>query len=321
MILDRSCGILLHVTSLPGNHGIGTLGREAREFAELLKDAGQTYWQILPLGPVSPAFDFSPYATTSAFAGNPYFVSLDEIAKEKWHGGRIDAGDFDEDHFVDFDRVTGHKMRELERANDLFFSAALPEDMKAYGDFCTDAAWWLDDFSLYTALAEHFSTNNWTEWDGDISAREPAALKKWSARLEERVRYHRFVQFIFFRQWKALKKHCNDLGIKIIGDIPIYINLEGADAWASPSILQLDEKTLMPQAVAGVPPDYFSETGQRWGNPIYRWEDDKGRLNEETYAWWRKRLEHLGGSPTSSASTTSGPSRLTGPSRRGKRPR
>jgi 4-alpha-glucanotransferase len=295
MILDRSCGILLHVTSLPGNHGIGTLGREAREFAELLKDAGQTCWQILPLGPVSPAFDFSPYATTSAFAGNPYFVSLDELALEKWHGGKIDPGDFDEDHFVDFDRVTGHKMRELERANDLFFSAALPEDLKAYADFCAKEAWWLDDFSLYTALAEHFSTNNWTGWDGDISAREPSALQKWSARLEERVRYHRFVQFIFFRQWRALKKHCNDLGIKIIGDIPIYINLEGADAWASPSILQIDDKTLKPQAVAGVPPDYFSETGQRWGNPIYRWEDDKGRLNEETYAWWKKRLEHLGG--------------------------
>ncbi len=294
MILERSCGILLHVTSLPGKYGIGTLGREALEFAELLRDAGQSYWQILPLGPVSPAFDFSPYATTSTFAGNPYFIGLDEMAKETWHGGRIDTGDFTDDHFIDFDRVTGHAMRELERANDLFFSAALPEDVQKYEEFCKGASSWLEDFALFSALAEHFNTNSWLEWDADIAAREPGALKKWSARLEERVRYHRFTQFLFFTQWRALKEKVNALGIKIIGDIPIYINLEGADAWANPEILQLDKKTLKPLAVAGVPPDYFSETGQRWGNPLYKWHDDGGALGAATFGWWKRRLEHLG---------------------------
>ncbi len=293
MKIERSAGTLLHITSLPGRYGIGTLGKEARDFAELLVRAGQSYWQVLPLGPVVPAFDYSPYASTSTFAGNPYFISLEEVAKKPWHGGPIDEENFLEDHFIDFDRVTLHKERELSRANELFFSSAKDEDLEAFEKFCQDERSWLGDYALFSALAEHYDTNNWLEWDSGAAMRDAAALEKWNMRLKDRASYHRFVQFLFFEQWNALRKHCNTLGIRLIGDIPIYINLEGADAWTNPDILQLDEKTKRPSAVAGVPPDYFSETGQRWGNPLYRWADRDGALLEKTYEWWKKRLRRL----------------------------
>ena len=295
MILERSCGVLLHITSLPGPHGTGTMGDEAYAFAETLRESGQSWWQILPLGPVAPAFDYSPYATTSTFSGNPFFISLELLSREKWHDGTISPSGTTEDHFVDFDTVTAHLEREMTRACGLFFKSAGADEMKRYDAFCTDSAEWLDDFVLFSALAEHFKTNNWLDWDAEIAARETVAMKSWGERLKDRVRFHRFAQFVFFDQWSRLKKHCNELGVGIIGDIPIYINLEGADAWANPEILQLDKKTLRPRAVAGVPPDYFSETGQRWGNPLYAWQDDNGKLCEKTCLWWIKRLRHLQG--------------------------
>ncbi len=295
MILDRSCGVLLHITSLPGPHGTGTMGDEAYAFAETLRAAGQSWWQILPLGPVVTAFDYSPYASTSTFAGNPFFISLELLSRESWHDGKITPSGIPENHFIDFEKTISHWTLEMERAFGLFSHTGKSEEKKKYEAFCTESAEWLDDFALFSALTEHFKTNNWLEWDEDIAARKPEAMERWKNRLEGRIGFHAFCQFIFFDQWRRLKKHCNDLNIKLIGDIPIYINLEGADAWANPGILQLDKKTLRPQAVAGVPPDYFSETGQRWGNPLYKWQDDNGKLWEENCRWWIKRLRHLQG--------------------------
>ncbi|MCX7678293.1 MAG: 4-alpha-glucanotransferase [Spirochaetes bacterium] len=293
MKLKRSCGVLLHITSLPGKYGIGTIGEEATQFARLLRDAGQTYWQILPIGPVSPAFDFSPYASSSAFAGNHYFISLEELAKMEWHDGNIDKGDFRDEHFINFEKVTRHKAIALERAFTLFVNAASKKEKEKFAEFCEEEKCWLDDYSLFTALSDHFKTQDWTQWDDEIKHREKTALAKWAKALSKPIDYHKFLQFIFFCQWRLFKETCNSYGIKIIGDIPIYINLESSDAWAHPEILQLDARTLKPTFVAGVPPDYFSETGQRWGNPLYRWKNEKGKLHEPTYEWWLKRLRHL----------------------------
>lgn len=293
MNLERSCGVLLHITSLPGKYGIGTLGDEAWRFAELLKEAGQLYWQVLPIGPVASAFDYSPYASTSAFAGNAYFISLDTIAKSAWHDGNIDRGDFADEHFIDFERVTRHRSIALERAYTLFLASAGKGEQEKFESFCEEEGAWLDDYALFSALSEHFNTLNWTEWDDEIKTRKKSSLAEWHKNLSRKVGYHKFLQYLFFDQWKCLKEKCNSLGIKIIGDIPIYINLESADAWANPEILQLDEKDLKPEFVAGVPPDYFSETGQRWGNPLYRWQNTKGKAFAPTYEWWARRLRHL----------------------------
>lgn len=293
MKLSRSCGVLLHITSLPGKYGIGTLGEEAWQFAHKLKEANQSYWQVLPIGPISPAFDFSPYASSSAFAGNYYLISLDEIAKTQWHDGNIDKGDFRDEHFINFEKVTTHKTIALERAYTLFVSAASKKEKEKFEEFCETEKWWIDDFSLFIALSNHFKTQNWTEWDDDIKYREKAAISKWNKTLSRSVEFIKFIQYLFFCQWHRFKETCNSLGIQIIGDIPIYINLESADAWAHNEILQLDAKTLKPTHVAGVPPDYFSETGQRWGNPLYRWKTEKGKIYEPTYEWWQKRLQHL----------------------------
>ncbi len=293
MKLERSCGVLLHITSLPGRYGIGSLGDEAFRFAELLKEAGQSYWQVLPIGPVASAFDYSPYASTSAFAGNSHFISLDEIAKSPWHDGNIDKGDFTDEHFIHFEKVTRHRSLALERAYTLFLSSAGNEEKKKFESFCEKERGWLDDYALFSALSEHFNTLDWTEWDDGIKTREKNLLAKWNKTLSRKVGYYKFLQYLFFEQWKRLKEKCNSLGIKIIGDIPIYINLESVDAWANPEILLLNEKDLKPEFVAGVPPDYFSETGQRWGNPLYRWVNKKGKMFVPTYEWWANRLRHL----------------------------
>ena len=292
MRLERSSGVLLHITSLPGKHGTGTLGPEAREFAGQLKKAGMKYWQILPIGPVAAAFDFCPYASPSTFAGNPLFISLEDLAGEPWCSLDIPPYKNDNDHFVDFYSVLKHKMPLLHRAYDQF-QAAPEKYHRDYLSFCSDSAWWLDDFSLYATLAKQFDTLDWTAWDHDIALREPAALKKWNEKLAPWVDYNKFLQYIFFTQWAAFKKECNDQGISLIGDIPIYITMDGADSWSHRDMLQLDPETGRPHAVSGVPPDYFSATGQRWGNPLYQWTDEQGGLHEATYQWWKKRIQHL----------------------------
>ena len=290
MVFERSAGVLLHITSLPGNLGIGTLGKEAMEFADLLVSAGQSYWQILPIGPAVSVFGYSPYATISAFAGNPLFISPESVAGEEWCGMAIDSTPFSHDHRVNFEQV--------ERWRDPFFRETsrrffLSPERDGYGAFCEGASSWLEDYALFAALSARFGTCFWPEWDADIAMREPKALARWRKELEGEMDYHRFLQYLFFRQWNAFREYCNTAGIKLIGDIPIYIAMESADAWANPGILDLDETTGRPLCVAGVPPDYFSSTGQRWGNPLYRWRDARGKLNPDTVVWWKKRIAHL----------------------------
>jgi len=293
MKLPRSCGVLLHITSLPGKHGIGTLGKEARDFADILKRSGQRYWQLLPLGPVVSPFGYSPYASTSAFAGNHLMISVASLAEEEWCSVVPDEYPVEEDHYVAFNDVEERLNTCLEAAFRDFRNISSGGIRDEFEAFCRDSSFWLDDYALYTALAHHFGSYNWLDWEKPVAMREPGAMSEWRERLRDRVLFHSFVQFIFFRQWCAYREYCSGQGIQLIGDIPIYITLEGADAWSNPGILDLCEKTGRPLSVAGVPPDYFSETGQRWGNPLYRWRDKGGALNEETVAWWKERILRL----------------------------
>jgi 4-alpha-glucanotransferase len=292
MKLDRSSGVLLHITSLPGRYGIGTLGPEALQFADLLRKAGMRYWQILPIGPVDGRLGYSPYASTSTFAGNWLFISLEKLAEETWFSGDIGPDPFTEEHTVPFDDVIKHKLTILKMAGDDFFSKAAGDEMRDYDRFCKDEAYWLDDFALYSAVAEHTGEINWLEWETGISMREPRSIGQWNKKLAGEIRFHKFLQYIFFKQWSEFRQYCKECDIQIIGDIPIYVTLESADAWANPDILILDDTTHRPLSVAGVPPDYFSNTGQRWGNPLYRWKSGKA-MNAETFNWWKKRIGHL----------------------------
>ncbi len=292
MIRERSSGVLLHITSLPGRRGIGTLGPEAEAFADFLKAAGMRYWQLLPLGPVEASLGYSPYASTSAFAMNPLFISLEKLAAESWFPGSLAPSPFPEGHFVPFDEVVRHRQPVMERACEAFFSRAGDSWKTDYEAFRAREKHWLDDYALYAAAAEEAGTGNWLAWDRDLSMRKPAALRELARRRGERVRFHAFTQFILFRQWRDLAAHCAGKGIRLIGDIPIYITLASADAWAHPEILQLDGKSRLPRAVSGVPPDYFSETGQRWGNPLYRWKRGPF-LSRRTLRWWARRIRHL----------------------------
>ncbi len=293
MKIPRSSGLLMHITSLPGKSGIGDLGREAFEFINLLKEGGQKYWQILPIGPVSPVFGCSPYATLSSFAGNTLFISLEMLLKEKWVRKDLMAElHLEQDRaFVDFDRLIPAKVMLLKKFSADFFRHAKGKAKEMFDRFCEESKHWLDDYALFMAAAKHFDNFNWLTWDEDLRLRKAVALEKWCAKLKSEVDFHKFIQFLFFQQWFLLKKYANDRGIRLIGDIPIYVPFDSTEVWANPHIFQLDKKTLRPLKVAGVPPDYFSKTGQRWGNPLYRW-DENGKLNEETINWWASRFRH-----------------------------
>ncbi|MBN1498212.1 MAG: 4-alpha-glucanotransferase [Spirochaetes bacterium] len=292
MKLERSSGVLLHITSLPGRYGIGTLGPEAKNFADLLARAGMSYWQILPVGPVDARFDYSPYASTSTFAGNWLFISIEAVAEEQWFTATLPAPTADENHVVSYEDVIAITMPVLKSAYGDFFSRAPAPDIRNYEKFCADESSWLDDYALYSAIAEHEGTFEWPKWDPKCASRNPKYLSLMEQKHADRIRFHKFLQYLFFKQWNELKLHCKSIGIKIIGDIPIYITLESADAWANQDMLILDDETHQPLSVAGVPPDYFSETGQRWGNPVYRWK--KGNtLSPETLRWWVNRITHL----------------------------
>ena len=293
MILKKSSGILLHITSFPGRCGSGTLGPEAYEVIDLLKDGGQSYLQILPIGPVSPGMAWSPYASISTFAGNPLFISPELLKEEKWFTGTDGCVECHDVHFIEYEGISAYRMSILAGACRDFFRNADDTAREIYETFCKNNSYWLDDYSLFTALSERFVTNDWTRWDKALAMRDSVALAEWREKLSERIRFHNFVQYLFFSQWSSFRAYCADKDIKIIGDIPIYITREGSDAWANPGILELDPETGLPTAVAGVPPDYFSSTGQRWGNPLYRWHDESGSLREDTLAWWIMRMRHL----------------------------
>ncbi len=294
MKMTRGSGLLMHITSLPGTHGIGTMGQEAYDFVDLLQEGGQHYWQTLPFGPVSSFFGYSPYSSLSSFAGNALFINLEKMHQEPWMKDVTipDLPEYENGDFVDFDSVCAHKLPLLKQAAEHFFLYANKLAREEFRQFCQSALYWLDDYALYMAISSFYNNFNWLEWEPDIRLRTPKALKKWHQELHAEIDYHRFVQFIFYRQWAELKEYTNKKGIQLIGDIPIYVNLDSADAWSHPDILELDKTTLRPERVAGVPPDYFSPTGQRWGNPLYCWQEN-GELKQATMEWWVKRLVHM----------------------------
>jgi len=284
MSFPRASGVLLHPTSLPSRFGIGDLGQAAYEFVDFLADSGQKLWQILPLGPTG--YEHSPYTMNfSAFAGNPLLISLDRLAEDGWLAADdlepLSGSDLEPDR-VNFARVIPHKTRYLEQASDRFRTQPSPE----FEQFCREQAWWLEDYVLFMALLEEHNGQCWNEWEPELARRQPEALAaQWEA-LGDRLFYHRFVQFAFFQQWRQLRAYANERGIQIIGDVSIYVCENSADVWAHPAAFKLDPETLKPAYIAGVPPDYFSATGQLWGNPVYDWD----YLQATGFAWWIDRF-------------------------------
>ena len=281
MKMQRSAGILLPVSSLPSPYGIGCFSQEAYDFVDWLKEAGQTYWQILPLGVTS--YGDSPYQSFSAFAGNPYFISLDALVEE----GVLTAAECKKANFgrkaddIDYSRLYAERGRLLRLA----YSRSDIGHNEAFTAFCEKNKWWLDDFALFMAVKGRFEGKPWIEWAEDIRLRWQPAMDYYRRELYFEVEYHKYLQFKFDQQWRRLKAYANSKGIRIIGDIPIYVALDSADAWANPGLFQLDKDNI-PTAVAGVPPDGFSPTGQLWGNPLYRWEAHRAT----GYQWWITRL-------------------------------
>jgi 4-alpha-glucanotransferase len=284
MNFPRAGGIILHPTSLPGRFGIGDLGDEAYAFVDFLKEAGQTYWQILPLSPTG--YGDSPYQGLSAFAGNPMLISPRKLV-EVGHLAEIDLEDvpvFPKDR-VDFGPTIEFKTGMLKRAFSNFQKHASPQEQQNLIHFCEEQASWLDDFALYMAVKESYDLQPWSQWDGEVMKREPGVLDNLRSTLSEEIENHKYLQWQFFEQWSAIKEYANDKGIQIFGDIPIFVSMDSADVWANPHLFLFDDE-LQPLAVSGVPPDFFSETGQLWGHPLYRWDV----MAEDGYAWWISRF-------------------------------
>lgn len=291
MKLKRSAGILCHITSLPGRYGTGTLGQEAYDFIDLVAGGGFSYIQILPVGPVSPSMGWSPYSSVSAFAGNELFISPDIMASEKWSRTATEPVTLKESHKADFFSARDHLRRCIINSFHDFVLYADGSDSLAFSRFCDDHnESWLDDYALFTAISHDYRSYNWMSWDRDIALRENDALNSWRIKLSDRILIIKYAQFMFYRQWNNFKEYANGRGIGIIGDIPIYVSNDSADAWSNREILTIDPEIPAPEYVAGVPPDYFSKTGQLWGNPLYRWRDSSGRLRDDTFNWWSKRI-------------------------------
>lgn len=290
MLLARGSGILLHITSLPGRYGIGDLGRGAHRFVDFLAAAGQKYWQFLPLGPTSPELDNSPYMGLSAFAGNPLLISPELLAEEGLLPQRLldTVPDFSE-YLVEFNRVLPWKQELLAAAFQVFQYEGGAE---GFDNFCR-ASPWLGDYALFMALREEQRLLPWYEWPRELAGRNDQALATARQRLAERVRYHQFLQYCFHRQWQRLRAYAKERGVRLIGDIPIYVAPDSADVWAQQECFTLHSKSLRPTHVAGVPPDYFSETGQRWGNPLFRWHSRDPQVRERLYGWWRERFRQI----------------------------
>lgn len=288
MPFPRTSGILLHPTSLPGRFGIGDIGPEAFRFIEFLADSGQRLWQVLPLGPA--AYGNSPYMCYSAMAGNPLLISLEWLQGDGW----LPADAFDgvpdlPPEFVDYEAAIAIKLPILRQACANFHTNANAEQRDAYDAFCDRAAPWLDDYALFMALKSAHDNEQWFRWPAEYARREPGAIARARTELHEEITFHRYLQFEFFQQWSKLKAYANEKEIQIIGDIPIYVAQDSAEVWGNPEIFCLDEQTLEPAWMSGVPPDYFSATGQLWGNPVYRWD----YLAETGYKWWFQRFYAL----------------------------
>ena len=282
-MLERSSGVLMPMSSLPSPYGIGTMGEEARKFIDFLAAAGQKYWQLLPLGPTS--YGDSPYSSFSTFAGNPYLIDLDLLVEEGLlKKGEPDAFDWgDRPDRTDYGKLYTGRYTLLRKA----YQRGREKLAAETEAFCRENARWLDNYALYMAVKGRFGMQSWCDWpDEAIRMHRPEAVQAYSETLKEEIDFFRFVQLLFFRQWKALKAYAGEKGIKMIGDIPIYVAMDSADVWAEPHFFQLDERNV-PKEIAGVPPDAFTEDGQLWGNPLYDWE----RMKADGYGWWIRRIE------------------------------
>lgn len=286
--MERGAGILMHIASLPGKYGIGSMGKEAHKFADFLKESGIKYWQILPIGHTS--YGDSPYQCFSAFAGNPYFIDYD-ILKEQgilFESDYIDENYGDNDEVIDYALIFDIKYKVLKKAFLNFKdNKSLDELKKKFEEFKKLNSIWLDDYSLYMAVKNHFNLVSWHEWDEDIKMREPAAIMKYKSELAEEIEYWSFLQFLFFEQWSSLKEYVNSLDIQLVGDIPIYVAEDSVDTWSNKENFKMDSNSLKPITVAGCPPDMFSETGQLWGNIIYDWD----YMKKDNYSWWLLRIK------------------------------
>lgn len=280
--LQRGAGILLPVSSLPSPYGIGTFGKAAYEFVDQLVEAGQKYWQVLPLGPTS--YGDSPYQSFSAFAGNPYFIDLDMLCEEgllkvdeiryiKWEE-RLDR--------VEYGLQWEYRYGVLKRA----FIRSNHKTTEKFQHFLEENAQWIQDYGLFMACKEHFENVEWLKWDKDIRFRQPEALQLYCKTFSQEIEFYQFLQYKFYEQWSSLKKYANEHGVEIIGDMPIYVALDSVDVWANPGLFELDEER-KPVCVAGCPPDAFSDDGQKWGNPLYNWKI----MEKEEFAWWKRRME------------------------------
>jgi 4-alpha-glucanotransferase len=282
----RESGILLHITSLPSAYGIGDLGSEARAFADFLEGAGQRFWQVLPLNPTDPFYGNSPYSSISAFAGNPLLISPDRLFEE----GFLSRKDLEPiplfpEARCDFPEVIRYKDGVLERAYQNFTLRGI--ERESFAVFCTDNAAWLEDFALFTVLKKRFGGRIWNQWPVDMRDRDPNSLRTIQKECGDQIEKIKFLQYLFSKQWQLLKAYCQEKEIHPVGDLPIYPSFDSADVWANPSLFKLDSEK-KPAFVSGVPPDYFSETGQLWNNPVYQWEI----LKKSGYGWWMDRIAH-----------------------------
>ena len=279
----RRSGMLLPVASLPSKYGIGTFSKEAYDFVDMLHSAGQKLWQILPLGPTG--YGDSPYQSFSTFAGNPYFIDLDQLVGEglltEEECNSYDWGN--KSNYIDYEKVYLSRFKILRKA----YKRSNIGDSKKFNAYCKKNSWWLDDYALYMSIKDSYDGKPWIEWDEEIRERKEDALLSYKRDLEEEIEFYKYLQYLFSQQWHKLKAYANKKGISIIGDIPIYVSLDSSDTWANPELFQLDKECL-PTAVAGCPPDSFCETGQLWGNPLYDWE-----YHQFTdYEWWIKRIKY-----------------------------
>ena len=279
----RESGILMHITSLPGPYGVGSMGKEAFRFVDFLKAAGQRYWQILPLTPTG--YGDSPYQSNSAYAGNPYLIDLDQLVEK----GLLKAEELtdipwcNQEDRVDFGSQYYYRYKVLRLAYSRF---AQHDKLEV---FCHENSNWLSDFALYMALKDHFEGKPWYQWDDKLKFRDPNALWQIRHELKDEIRFYYFVQYLFYQQWDALRSYASAAGIKIIGDVPIYVPYDSVDVWTNAELFQLDSN-MVPTDVAGVPPDAFTEDGQLWGNPLYRWDV----MAERDYTWWINRMAAAG---------------------------
>ena len=279
----RRNGFLLPISSLPSKYGIGSFSKEAYEFVDILEEAGQKIWQILPLGPTG--YGDSPYQSFSTFAGNPYFIDLCELIEEGLLSeDECDSYDWGDDvEYIDYEKIYLSRFKILKKA---YKRSKINEDKKFIA-YCKYNKWWLEDYALYMAIKDSLGGISWLEWDENLKLRDKKTLSKYSKKLNEEITFYKYTQYLFSSQWNKLKVYANKKGISIIGDIPIYVALDSADTWSNPELFQLD-KDLNPIAVAGCPPDSFSEDGQLWGNPLYDWEYHK----YTNYKWWIKRIKY-----------------------------